>query len=118
MKDCDTEAIQILQKSLDTNVLSYDDQSMLCYYLALLYTKQKNYHSAIFYCQNVLNHPGTLFFYCQTFALLSEIYETIGDYKKSNDFCTQFLDIWKYADKDLPLLTTIKERQNRTRENE
>jgi serine/threonine protein kinase len=113
LKGRDVEAIQMLTKYLDTNTFSYDDQSILWYHLALLYAKQKDYNKAIFYSQSVLSGRKFIPYYCQAFALLSEIYESIGDYKRAKGYCEQFLDIWKYADKDLPLLISMEERQGR-----
>ncbi|MBN1480000.1 serine/threonine-protein kinase [candidate division KSB1 bacterium] len=87
------------------------------YYLARLYYEQHQYDKAIVYCQTALQTRhfliASVIVYCQAIALLSEIYEKMGELENALSWCDRFLLYWRDADPGIPLLVQVQERKKR-----
>ena len=87
------------------------------YYLAMIQKKTGEYAKAIENCLQILQvrriTEGPFFVYYKSLALLSEIYELLGEKQKAQSYCRAFLILWQNADPELPLLIEVRERMER-----
>lgn len=72
----------------------------------------KTCHS-ILQARHILQHATIPVYYIKAIALLSEIYESMGEVDNALAECDRFLMYWSNADPGIPLLVQVEERRQR-----
>ena len=92
------------------------------YYLALAFAAEKDFRKAVDYCRQVLQlrrvslQLAEPIFYYKSLALLSELYERVGEVQAAMDCCQKLLTFWQLADAELPLLLEVENRLERLKQ--